>query len=354
MLTLSQATSESRAILKWGAVILSVLFLIMVLVRVGFILRDKYFPKAPPPPTISFGKITPVTFPDNVSDKSFNYSLDTISGELPQFPDRINVHKISKPLPDLLALQKAKSKISGAGFTSQEIAVSPEVYQWNQPANSDSNISLDRSLKMDILSSNFTLSSNFISDPVVSSSANLNDTNTAIGSAQNFLTLMSSFPGDIDLAKTKTFLFSIKDNTLTSAPSVSGSQVIEVDFFQKDVDNLSIYYPKAVNSTISVLVVGGRNQPQIAQVNYSHQNISDESSTYPIKTAKQAFDELKQGKGYIASYFGTSEDISIKNVFPGYYLGDKKQDYLIPVAVFQGDNGFFAYVPLLTDEWTSK
>ena len=330
------------------------LFLILVLFRVGFILRDRLFPKTPPAPTVSFGKITPVNFPENVSDKNFNYSLDTISGDFPQFPDRFKVYKISKPQPDLLALQKAKSKVNGVGFISPELLISAESYQWNEKANPDSNATLDRSLTMNILTGDFTFSSNFISDPIVLSSANLDDANTAINSAQNFLSQMSSFPSDIDSSKTKTFLFSIKNNTLTSAPSISGSQVVEVDFFQKDMDNLPIYYPKAVNSIISVLVVGGKNEPQVAQVNFSHQAVSDESSTYPIKTAKQAFDELKQGKGYIASYFGTSADISIRNVFPGYYLGEKKQDYLIPVAIFQGDNGFYAYVPLITDEWISK
>ncbi|MCL5434925.1 MAG: hypothetical protein M1405_00885 [Patescibacteria group bacterium] len=348
MLTLSQATAQSRVILKWGGIILAVLIVIVLIFRGGTALKRTFFPAPPAPPTVSFGKLPLIIFPNNVSDKNFNYSLDTVTGALPAFPDRIKVYKMSPIPPDLLALKKAKNKVSSVGFTNPELSVSPKVYQWN------SDDPLNRSITMDVFSADFALSSTFISDPVVISAKNLPNPQTAIGTAQDFLSSMSSFPGDIDTTKTKTLLFSINNNTLTSATSVSNSQVIEVDFFQKDINNLPIYYPKAVNSTMNVLVVGGKNQPQVAQVNFSHQSVSDKDATYPIKTAQEAYDLLKQGRGYIASYFGATTDISIKNVFLAYYIGDKKQQFLFPIAVFQGDNGFFAYVPVVTDEWTGN
>ena len=348
MLTLSQATSESRSILKWGGVIFFILVVIFVMFKIGVALKQTFFPTPPPPPTVSFGKLPAIVFPNNVSDKSFNYSINTISGTLPSFPDRVKIYKMVSNPPDLLALSKAREKVGQVGFTNPEITVSNKTYQWND------NGPLNRTLTMDVFSSNFGLSSAFISDPTVLSSINLPDQTTAINTAQTFLSAMSSFPNDIDTNKTKTLLFSINNDTLTSATSLSNSQVIEVDFFQKDVDKLPIFYPKAVNSTINVLVVGGKDQPQIAQVSYSHQDISDQSATYPIKTAEEAFDLLKQGQGYIASYFGTGTDISIKNVYVAYYIGDKKQDYLEPIAVFEGDNGFFAYVPITPDVWISK
>jgi len=348
MLTLNQATSEARVTLKWGGVIFLVFFIIFLLFKIGTVLKQTFFPTPPPPPTVSFGKLPSIVFPNNVSDKSFNYSLNTVSGTLPTFQDRINVYKIVPVSPDLLALKRAIGNVSAVGFNNPELPVSAKVYQWND------NGPLNRSIIMDIFSTDFALSSTFISDPIVQSAINLSNPSAAINTAQSFLSSMSSFPDDIDSTKTKTFLFSINSNTLTTATSISNAQVIEVDFFQKDIDKLPIYYPKAVNSTMNVLVVGGKDQPQVAQVNFSHQTVLNESATYPIKTAQNAYNLLKQGKGYIASYFGTSTDISIKNVFLAYYIGDKKQNYLFPIAVFEGDNGFFAYVPIITDEWTSN
>ncbi len=348
MLTLSQATAKSRTILKWGGVTFLILIMIFALFKISVALKQAFFPTPPAPPTVSFGKLPAITFPNNASDKVFNYSLNTISGTLPNFPDRVKVYKMTVNPPDLLALQKARDKVSTVGFTNPEVAVSPKTYQWND------NGGLNRILTMDIFSSDFGLSSSFISDPVVLSAINLPVPATAINTAQTFLSAMSSFPNDIDINKTKTLLFSINNNTLTSATSLSSAQVIEVDFFQKNIDNLPIFYPKAVNSTINVLVVGGKDQPQVAQVSYSYQQISDKFATYPVKTAKEAFDLLKQGQGYIASYFGSGTDISIKNVYLAYYIGDKKQDYLEPIAVFEGDNGFFAYVPVIADGWVNK
>ncbi len=348
MLTLNQATSETRVALKWGGVIFLVFFLIFLIFKIGTALKQTFFPTPPAPPTVSFCKLPSIVFPNNVSDKNFSYSLNTVTGTLPTFQDRVNVYKMVPISPDLLALKKAISKVSSVEFTNPELPVSAKVYQCND------NGPLNRSLTMDIFSTDFALSSTFISDPIVQSAINLPDETTAINTAQSFLSTMSSFPDDIDSTKTKTLLFSIKNNTLTTATSVSNAQVIEVDFFQKNIDKLPIYYPKAVNSTMNVLVVGGKDQPQVAQINFSHQTVSNQSATYPIKTAQDAYSLLRQGQGYIASYFGSSTDISIKNVFLAYYIGDKKQDYLFPIAVFEGDNGFFAYVPIITDVWTSN
>lgn len=348
MLTLSQATSETRAVLKWGAVLILLFFAVIILIRLGSYFKDTFFPTPPPPPTVSFGKLPLISFPSDASDKNFNYSLDTLSGALPPFPDRMKVFRIVSNSPDLLALQRARDKVSTVGISSGETSISNQVYQWNDGGP------LNKTITMNIFSQNFSLSSSFTSDPIVLAAGNLPDPNGAITTAQTFLSSIKSFPDDIDIDKSKTLLFSINNNTLTSATSVSNAQIIEVDFFQKDIDKTPIYYPKAVNSTMSVLVAAGQDQAQVVQVNFYHQNIASDSATYPIKNAQQAYDELKQGKGYVASYFGNSDNISIKNVSLGYYMSDKKQDYLLPIAVFEGNDGFFAYVPLTSDEWISK
>ena len=348
MPTLNQAASETRVILKWGGVIFLILVVIFAVFKIGIALKQTFFPTPPAPPTVSFGKLPMITFPSNVSGKNFNYSLNTISGALPTFPDRIKVYKMTINPPDLLALKKAINNVSSVGFTNPELTISAKIYQWN------SDDPLNRSLIMDIFSTDFALSSTFVSDPDVASAINLPNESTAINTAQSFLSAISSFPNDVDTTKTKALLFSINNNTLTTATSISNTQVIEVDFFQKDVDKLPIYYPKAVSSTMNVLVVGGKDQPEVAQVNFSHQTVSNQSATYPIKTAEEAYSLLKQGQGYVASYFGSDTDISIKNVFLAYYVGEKKQDYLFPIAIFEGDDGFFAYVPVVTDVWISN
>ncbi len=105
---------------------------------------------------------------------------------------------------------------------------------------------------------------------------------------------------------------------------------------------------------MTLFVENIQNQLQIVDGHFFHQNISTKFSTYPLKTADQAFSELKDQKAYIASYYGNNNNVSIKNVFLAFYMEDAPQDYLMPIIIFEGDNGFFAYVSAITDEWINK
>ena len=105
-------------------------------------------------------------------------------------------------------------------------------------------------------------------------------------------------------------------------------------------------------SPINVLIGEVLDQPEVVEANFIHQIPSDEYSTYPIKTSNLAFEELKKNKAYIASSPQNGK-ISIKNITLGYYIGEKEQDYLVPIIVFEG-NGFEAFVSAVTDEWTNK
>ena len=169
--------------------------------------------------------------------------------------------------------------------------------------------------------------------------------------ATDFLQKMNSLPDDIDLSQTQATNLSIKNNSLVLATSISNTQLIRVNFNQSDVNGLPIYYQDPNESNISVLVGGGSDKPQIVQATYIHQAIDTQSATYPIKTTNQAFAQLQKGQGYIASYYGTNKKITIRDVLLGYYISKEDQDYLIPIFVFQGDDGFIAYVNAITDEW---
>ena len=175
----------------------------------------------------------------------------------------------------------------------------------------------------------------------------------AISMAKSFLENLSSFPNDIDENKTTTSLHTIENFTLIPAENGSITQVIKVYFFQKNINGLPIYYETPFSSTISLSISAGTN-PKVVEASYYHRFISQESATYPIKTAKQAFSELQKGKAYMPSHTKGNNNILIRNAALGYYLGKENQEHLMPVIIFQGDNDFFAYVPALKDEWVKK
>ena len=73
-----------------------------------------------------------------------------------------------------------------------------------------------------------------------------------------------------------------------------------------------------------------------------------------VITYGQAYDELKSGNAYVGSYFGSGKSVSITKVSLAYYMGRTRQNYLYPVYVFEGTDGFTAYISALDDAWTVK
>jgi len=324
---------------------LSISFLILYLgIKIGTFIKEKINPAPLPPATASFGKLDPIEFPQSREAQGFKYTIDTLNGKLPEFPDRTKVYKISPGKIDFLSLEKAKEKVSVLGFKNKESFVAENTYQWI-----DAGYMLRR-ISYNILSSDFVFSSSFLTDPIVESGINLPPQNEAIAIAKRFLESQSSFPHDIDETKTKTALFSIKNYTLIPADKIQEAKIIRVDFFQKDIDGLPIYYPSPMLSTINALIAGGQNASQVVEASFFYQDISNDSATYPIKSSSQAFEELKREKASVISYSGKTTDIPVKNVFLAYYLNQKDQQYLMPIIVFEGNDDFVAYVSAVKDE----
>lgn len=333
-MTLSDITGETRAIFKWGAIFLAALIVIFLLMKI----KDTIFPAPPPPPTVGFGKLPSIEFPSS-TNKNLTYSTNTVTGTLPTFTLSEKVFKMQDVQPDLLSLQRAKEKAKSIDFEGNPAQVSENVYQWKD--------SKGQILTMNILDFDFNLSSNFLSKEIPSLRFG---TDTAVKTAKEFLQRMELFYKDIDEAKTTTELFSIKNFRLIPASSLSSTQVVRVNFFQKDINGLSTYYPSA--TTPLNLTVADLEDPKVIEGNFFYQNPSEVFSTYPLKTAEQAFDDLKKGNGYI-SVLPQTANVYIKKVKLGYYVAEKKQKFLLPIIVFEGDN-FQAYVSAVTDEWVNK
>lgn len=348
MLTLSDASYDTKEIIKWGGLIIAGLVVLIVIIRMLLIAKEAIFPTPPPKPTVLFGKLEPQIFPKNVTNQNLIYSVNTLSGYLPALAGQAKVFTIQTFTPDLLGLSRAKQAAVQAGFTKNPSKLSDTLFEWTNPDTSQ----ITSKLTMNIVNYNFNITSNYTSNTAFTLGQGLPDQNSAIGSAQNLLTQLNSMPQDLDQTKTETNLLSLKNGALTPVANTSGAQVIRVIFHQSDIDNLPIYYENPNSSNINVLI---GSDSKVLEVNYIHQAaVTDNFSTYPLKTVQQAFDDLKQGKGYVAYYDGASKEIPINNVFLAYYIGSQPQKYLMPIIVFAKDNNFYAYVPAVTDGWINK
>lgn len=98
---------------------------------------------------------------------------------------------------------------------------------------------------------------------------------------------------------------------------------------------------------------GKRLKRQVVAGEYRYFPIDQtQVSTYPLKTAKEAYDNLVNGKGYIADLgLNTNGKIIIRKIYLANYDPDTQTDFFQPIVVFEGDNGFVAYVPAVTDAY---
>lgn len=340
MPTLSKTKKETQLVLKWGGISLIIIFLFLVGMRLVTFVKEALTP--PAPPDASFGKLPPISFPDQQKE-SIKYSLDTISGFLPSFSDRAKVYKITAQPPTLLALDKTEQKVAQLGFTSKGTKIAEDIYQWV-----DQGSELQRQITINIFSSDFTLSSPYLVTPSLQT-LNNTDQEKIIELAKSFLSSISLLPQDLDETKTKTTFYSIQKSELVLAPEIENAKIAKVDFFQKDIDNLPIH-----SSAINFLIGKENNSLKVVDVRYFHKNISDISSTYAIKSSQDAFSRLKKGEAYIALNPQDTNEVVIKNAYLGYYIGEDKQEFLMPIIVFEGENDFLAYVSAVRDEWINN
>jgi len=353
MLTLNKATNETRTILKVLLIIIAIAFAFLIIAKIAALIKNIVIPPQPAKPTMAYGKLPKISFTTSTINTKFTFSIDTISGSLPTFPSLVKIYKVSTSQPNLLSLNNAKGIVANDGFNSNPLRLSDKLYQWFLPVG-DTNFDVAKQLTMNIYSLNFDLNSTYLNNPVVLTGANLPAPADAIQVAQDFLDQMSLFPGDIDSTKTVPGLFSINSLNLVPATSFSTTQIIRVDFFQKNLDGIPIVYSSPFGSSMSFLIAGGSQQGQVVEAHFSHSEWSNNDyATYPIKSSQQLFNDLVQGKGNIIAYEGSLRNITITDAYLAYYI-DQNQKFFMPIMVFKGNNNFYAYLSAVNDQWVEN
>lgn len=384
-MTLHSTVEFMKKALIWGGISTGVIIILVIFFQVGVVVKNMLYQPQITPPSKLYQALPALEFPTNATNNNITYTLNTLSGDFPAFPDRLRVYPLVVPEPNFLNLNKTKTKVTALGFTNQAGIPLPETplgnanYAWAQSTNPYEKI------QFNIVNFDFTLTSRYLSYLPVLNAQQLSDQNAAIERTKVFLMSIGLLPDDIDLTKTKDpqkdsnyltapQLFSIRNGTLVPTTSLSKTQIIRVDLYQKDIAytmstgvpnatggfqttdiSLPILYPHPPYSTMNFLIGSGQSDSNVYSANFVHKSIVlpsdvDPEATYGIKTAREAFAELKDGGGYIATDQGTDTEILINNIYLAYYLGEGPQKYLMPIIVFEGENGFFAYISAVKND----
>ncbi len=347
-MTLTDASVKARKIIKYGVGIISFIVLARLTFLSGVNLYEKLFPDPPPKPTVKFGKLPEINFGEGESAEGLSYVLETVSGGLPVFQEQTPVYLITQPLPGIRALDNARDTARQLGFSSEGRELVETVYLFSKGGSPST-------LNMNIVTGIFSISYDINSDPQVFDQIPPS-AEAAASSIKNMLN-NANLLGDLQKGPVSHKYLRVEAGQLVEAISLSEANIVKVNLYREAYGPGEAKLPSVTQdpneSNVWFMLTGSGGNQKIIAGEYHHFPIDPAKvATYPVKTAQQAWNNLQEGKAYIAS-LGENDDnkITIKNVYLEYFDPAQYDQFYQPVAVFEGENGFVAYVPAVTNEF---
>ncbi|MFZ5844919.1 MAG: hypothetical protein ACOY0S_00430 [Patescibacteria group bacterium] len=351
MATLTETAYYTRRTINWIILAFIAYIVLRIFWSIFVALWLIIFPPKPPPPNHAFGKLPALKFPPPEASPAaqLTFRLETIQGSVPTASASATVYFMPKSPANLLAITRAQNLAKRLGFDPTPIQESKNLYRFNDPT-----LPLRR-LRYDLVSNNFVLRYAFEQDPGFFTERNLPSQDEAIAEARSLLQTYNLYAEDIAGGKISLSFLKFNGNRLVTTTSLSQADSLRVDFFRKPIGGTPIFYPHPNEAPISLVFSGSRNaNKRLIQFAYTYWPIDYQTlATYSLKTSYQAWQELQSGGGYIARYPLSGNNVAvIRNVYLAYYDSFEPQTYLQPIFVFEGDEGFLAYIPAVASEWT--
>lgn len=349
-LTLTDVTHVGRLVVKYGAIALVAMIVLRFFFSSFIAVWQALNPEPPPPPTVGFGILPPLRFPEKaVVDKPSSYRLETATGSLPSFGDRAKVLFMPQSNLGLLADQKARQLAASYEFVFEPDVLSSRLYRWSKTQP------LQSTLQLDIQTNQMKFSTNYLARPELLVNAQVPDSASGVDVVKNFLRSGDLLSGDI--ATSSGEVVYLKNGPTEPVPAVSFSDAdyLQVDLNRAPIDGYRMYTPNGYQGIVSAIVGGAfKGNQNIYQLSYNYHPVDyTEVHTYPLRPTSEAWQVLQAGEGYVANK-GDNDIAIVRDVTLGYYDDFEEQAYLQPVYVFEGDDGFLGYVPALNPNWIQQ
>lgn len=344
MATLTEVSYYTRRIIKWGAVGFVVILIAPLLLRAVKKIYLALNPPPPPAPTVRYGKLPGIKFPAPIENYKPTFRLETIEGQLPVLPNVGRAYVVEINKSRLLELDRIKPKAKSLGFAGEPEKIDEQTFKFIHPE-------LPAEMKVNIISGGFSYVYDWTTDQRLFSGGDVPNGERAILEAKNFWQSLGLLPADINNGTAKFTYLAAQPPQLIPTISLSEANFIRVDMFRESKDGLRIVAAGGESSPVNITFSGaGERNKRVVEANYNYSKVIDgDFATYPLKSTARAWDELQQGGGYVARDAGPV--VTVRKVSLGYYESEEPQEFLQPVFVFEGDNGFVGYVGAVTGEY---
>lgn len=347
MTPLTSVSIKARRAVRYTVYFFILFFIVRFGVQTAISIYRRFFPPAPPPPTVAFGKLPTIPFPVKPGMQNVTYKLETPNGALPKLIEQLPVFAMPPFTPKIKAFTDAKDKAENLGFSTdgQSIVQNiPNVYIFKKRGTT-------ALLTINIISGTFSISYDLASDTSVLVNQPPTE-DSAITRVTGYLKSAQLLPPDLG-ESAKTQLLRVEGGTLKEAISLSEANFVKVNLFRKDIDFREQKIPSVTPDYPESNVWFITNGANIVLGEYHYFPLDEtKAATYPLKTADQLWKEFTEGKAYIANPgVNQSGEITIRRVYLAYYDPGQYSAFYQPVVVFEGDNSFYAYLPAVTDEY---
>ncbi len=344
---------------------------ILILISLIVILGSKLFKKKEPPfypfeksPRAEFGPLPELTFEslELKNLENINYKIDTVDGKLKNFPQIVNVYKTALPRQSFTAYDDALKLASKYNFTGEPQQLTNTLLKWTKDF---------QVLTIDKLYWTVSITTDYKSDPSVFKANDISpDNEPYISAAKNFLGFGNLLPEEYLKGEAKVTLLKLnKDFKFQLASSASEADFVRVDFFKKN-EIISVNFPSDATEevkkeiekyreyaklyldnpnegTIYVIMGGKDGVEKLYELQYTNWQLEARSTYLAISTDK-AWENVKNGKGYLRAVYDANESpfesnlnleieaFHITNVELAYYTSRQYHNFLIPFYKFSG------------------
>lgn len=346
MASLTDVSAIARKGIKIGAGVLIVLMIIPVVSRAVIKWWREANPAPPPPPTVRYGKLPELKFPESNVESNIQYKLETISGSLPtNLPSTSRVYIVGINRSRLVSLDRIRGIAKTLGFTTDLAELDSQNYKFVHQT-------LPADLRFNIITWQFAYRLDWTTDPEIYTPKSLNPQgNAAIAEARQYFQKIGLLSADLASGTAKHQYLLATNSAIIKTDSFFDSNFTRVDLFRADKDELKVLTPGGdTSSPVNIILSGSKEQgglqttgKRVLQANYYYsQTVDNDFATYPLRGIQQAYNELVEGRGYVARKAG--ENVVVRKAYLAYYESDEPQNFLQPIYVFEGDGNFMAYV----------
>lgn len=297
-----------------------------------------------------FGKIKKPFIKNATASSSLAFTLDTIEGRPVSATESAKVYF----LPSASARFGYREKIY---LMAKNLGFDTEVVKHKLDGKDATFKDSKQTLSIDIINFNFTYEYHFEDDPQIFQNTTQPKKKESEDRAINFLKALGRYPEELAQGKTNTIFISYNPEAkkMRLLDTSEGANMVEVDFYRRDLEQYPIVSPSYFNSQNYVMAIFYESDFKIikAQIKF-YERSQAQVGTYPIKIGDAAWEALKNGGGWVIQNQQNLENIVIKKMFLGYLDPDVYQEYLQPVYVFLGENNFVAYVPAITNDYFTE